>query len=115
MLRNSRAFFYTGTYPAPYTLGFVEAWITGIPAVAIGHKLRDYHFRGAPGLWEIPELLTDWITGIYSDETFVLHAACNSLLRDVEEAKEIGAAGRAAAIPLFGKQAAIRDWSAVLL
>lgn len=116
VLRNSRAFFYTGTYPAPYTLGFVEAWITGIPVVAIGQRLRDYHFQNAPGLYEIPELLgRSTFAGYWADSIPLLRGACKSLLESQGFAVQCGKAGRAAAIPLFGKQAALRDWAAVLL
>ena len=112
-LRENRAFFYTGTYPAPYTLGFVEAWIAGIPVVAIGHKLRDYHFPGAPGSYEIPRLL-DGRNGFCSDDIGQLHDMCETLLGDLGAAREMGQAGRAAAIPLFGKQAAIFAWREAL-
>lgn len=36
LLRNSRAYIYTGTQPASYTLGLLEALVTGIPVVSIG-------------------------------------------------------------------------------
>ncbi len=114
--RNNRVFFYTGTYPAPYTLGFVEAWITGIPVVAIGHRERDWHFRSAPGLYEIPDLIEHGRTGFCAEwGPTQMHKYCEALLEDLSYARRIGIQGRAAAIPLFGKQAAIRDWSAVLL
>ena len=35
-LRKSRAYLYTGTQPASYTLGLIEAMMTGIPVVSIG-------------------------------------------------------------------------------
>lgn len=113
-LRNARVFFYTGTYPAPYTLGFVEAWITGIPVVAIGQGLRDRHFRHEPGLWEIPGLIENGGSGYWSDEIRSLRKICAYLLDDKAMAQEMGDRGRAAAIPLFGKQAAIDSWTPVL-
>ncbi|MFY0784083.1 hypothetical protein AB1K18_28080 [Peribacillus simplex] len=34
-MRENRAFFYTGTRITSYTLGFIEAFMTGIPIVSI--------------------------------------------------------------------------------
>ena len=39
VLRDHRVFVYGGTWPAPYTLGFMEALMTGIPVVALGQHL----------------------------------------------------------------------------
>jgi len=44
-LRKSRVYFYTGTYPASYTLNFIEAWMTGIPVVALGPKVGKFALR----------------------------------------------------------------------
>jgi hypothetical protein len=35
-LRRARAYLYTGTQPASYTLGLIEAMMTGVPVVSIG-------------------------------------------------------------------------------
>jgi len=37
-LRRIRAYLYTGTQPASYTLGLIEAMMTGVPVVSIGPK-----------------------------------------------------------------------------
>lgn len=34
-MRENRAFFYTGTRITSYTLGFIEAFMTGIPIVSV--------------------------------------------------------------------------------
>jgi len=41
-MRNSRVFFYTCTFPAQYTMAFMEAWMTGMPVVAIGKSLAGF-------------------------------------------------------------------------
>jgi glycosyltransferase involved in cell wall biosynthesis len=38
-LAKNSAYFYTGTFPASYTLNFMEAMLSGIPIVSISHKL----------------------------------------------------------------------------
>jgi glycosyltransferase involved in cell wall biosynthesis len=35
-LRHIRVYLYTGTKPAPYTLGLIEAMLSGVPVVAVG-------------------------------------------------------------------------------
>jgi hypothetical protein len=37
-LRHIRAYLYTGTQPASYTLGLIEAMLSGVPVVSIGPK-----------------------------------------------------------------------------
>lgn len=48
ILSISGCYLYTGTYPAPYTLNFIEALMSGIPIISIGHewyrsKFYDYN------------------------------------------------------------------------
>ena len=42
---DNRVYFYTGTHPASYTLNFIEAWMSGMPIVAIGpwHGNAEWH------------------------------------------------------------------------
>jgi hypothetical protein len=114
-LQSNRAFFYTGTWPAPYTLGFVEAWVMGLPVVALAPKLRNYHFKLPSDSYEIPDLIENGVTGYWSDDIEELHAVVSGLLDDHALARRIGEAGRAAAIPLFGKDAVMAQWERVLI
>ncbi len=41
LLRSARVYLYTGTQPASYTLGLIEAMMTGIPVVSIGPVLYE--------------------------------------------------------------------------
>jgi len=109
-LRGNRVFFYFGTIPAPYTLSFIEAWMTGIPVVAVGKALR----RMSPYDWEnyeVPELIVNGVNGFVSDNIDELKNYIRSLLDDKELAMRIGEAGRVKAIELFGKSARMREWS----
>ena len=45
-LRRARAYIYTGTTPASYTLGLIEAMLSGVPVVSIG-----------PAAWAGPDAL----------------------------------------------------------
>ena len=116
-LRQNRVYFYTGTFPAPYTLGFVEAWITGIPVVSIGHEMRDRRLlpTNGPGWFEIESLLINGWNGFHANDVDTLHEYVSALLNDYALAKQIGEAGRAAAIPIFGKEAVKAQWRKLLL
>lgn len=72
-LRRCRVYLYTGTQPASYTLGLIEAMMTGIPVVSIGpkafgpgwigdvfegHEIADnFHDTPEMGRWELQQLL----------------------------------------------------------
>jgi hypothetical protein len=50
-LRRMRVYLYTGTQPASYTLGLIEAMMTGIPVVSIGPEYMTV-FPYGPDLFE---------------------------------------------------------------
>ena len=54
-LSKAGAYLYTGTFPASYTLGLIEAGLVGVPVVSIGPEAF-----GAPGLFEGHELSWAW-------------------------------------------------------
>jgi hypothetical protein len=74
-LRHISVYLYTGTAPASYTLGLIEAMMTGVPVVSIGplawpgpsglfeaHKfVGTWHFSDAP--WSLREALTAHLAG----------------------------------------------------
>ena len=58
-LRRGRAYLYAGTQPASYTLGLIEAMMTGIPVVSIGPRWMSV-FPYGPNLFEGHELAVNW-------------------------------------------------------
>lgn len=54
ILSANRIYFNTGTAPAQYTLGFVEAMLSGIPVVSIGNKLAN---QDTVYPFEVPDIL----------------------------------------------------------
>lgn len=114
-LQNNRAFFYSGTYPASYTIGFMEAWMTGIPVIALGHdlaspkELTEFYNGMAP--YEVHELIQDGVNGFVSDNIVDLRNAIDLLLKDKSVAQRIGQEGRKKAIELFGKETIRQQWS----
>lgn len=107
--KNHRAYFYTGTYPASYTLNFIEAFMTGIPIIAIGNSLAnlaDYKLDG----YEVYEIIKNGVNGYVSDEDSELISYVDTLLQNKDLALEIGTKGRETAIELFGKQTIMNQW-----
>lgn len=109
-LRSNRVYFYTGTHPASYTLNFVEAWMTGIPVVAVGpgHGNASY-FKGHK-LYEIHKLIDNGISGFCSDDIGELREYIQNLFNSDLLAQQIGGAGRTTAIKHFGKSIIKAAW-----
>lgn len=110
MLRDNRVFFYTGTQPASYTLGFIEAFMTGIPIVALGENTGNSMFRHDQDTYEVPNIIDNGINGFCSDDINELRGYVKQLLEDHELAKKISAEGRKTAIELFGKENIKKQW-----
>jgi hypothetical protein len=109
-LRKSRVYFYTGTYPASYTLNFIEAWMTGIPVVAIGPRLGNSPYELGQRTYEVPDLIKNGVDGFFSDDVQGLRLRIGSLMEGTEWAKQVGEAGRKRAIEIFGKETIKRQW-----
>jgi glycosyltransferase involved in cell wall biosynthesis len=104
--RDYGVYLYTGTKPASYCLNFMEAWMSGIPVVAIGPMLGNR----TENVYEVHELLTHGQNGFWADSTEELVKLCTLLLTDTVKAKEISEAGRAKAIELFGVDTIRPQW-----
>ncbi len=114
-LRRYRVFFYTGTYPASYTLGFIEAFMMGIPIVAAGPGLWDAGFFPNHDLYEVHLLLgSEGEAGYWADTIPELQTYIRRLLLDEEEAQRIHQNARAMAIKLFSKDEAKKGWKEFL-
>jgi hypothetical protein len=100
-LRDIRVYLYTGTRPASYTLGLIEAMMTGTPVISMG-----------AGAFQPPELLEPF-TAAYDDPALV-----RSLLREVMQpgamASVLSLEGRARAIELFGLDGVMAQWAEFL-
>jgi hypothetical protein len=101
--RENRVFFYTCTFPAPYTMAFMEAWMTGMPVVAIGKSLAGFNI-------EVPQLIANGVNGFTSDSLAELRRYISALLEDYGLAKKISSEGRKKAIELFDKGKIKGQW-----
>lgn len=115
ILRDARVFFYHGTYPASYTLSFIEAMMTGTPIVAVG-KQNGNSYEMFPGqdTYEVPDILEQNVSGFVSDDPRELKDFVQTLINDENRAKAISTWGRQRAIELFGKAKIKAEWKAFL-
>ncbi len=112
-MRDARSYFYTGTQPASYTLNFIEAFMTGIPIVAIGPKYANSLDIAGP-TYEIHEIIQTGVNGFCSDEPKDLTRYLETLSKDMAFARVVGRAGRETAIKLFGKETVKEYWKKYL-
>jgi hypothetical protein len=77
-LREAGAYIYTGTQPASYTLGFLEALMTGVPIVSIGRSHMGI-FAESPLLFEAP----DWAWATFDDPADAQTELADLLTSDV--------------------------------
>lgn len=110
-MRDNRVYLYTGTWPASYTLNFIEAMMTGMPMVCIGPAKGNPH-SWFPGhdLYEIPDIIKNGVNGFFSDSATELQSYIKEMLDNKDLANSISAAGRATAIGLFGKDSVKQLW-----
>lgn len=76
---TNACYLYTGTFPAQYTLNFIEALLSGIPIVSVGKHLSQTFVEPYP--FEVPDIL-DEINGYYFDDVDSIVNALNMLLED---------------------------------
>lgn len=118
LLRSSRAYLYTGTQPASYTLGLIEAMMTGIPVVSIGPEHMTI-FPYGPDLFEGHEIVsavdgTGWHWKPWSNDPAEARNLLSALLSSRSFAAEQSRVQRDRAIELFGKQKIAAEWKAYL-
>jgi len=109
-MQNNRVYFYGGTMPACYTLNFIEAFMTGIPIVAIGPGLGNPPFLPGQFTYEVHNIIENGKSGFFSDDIGELRAMIKLLLREESTAQAISQEGRKRAIQLFGKEMIKQQW-----
>jgi hypothetical protein len=108
LLRVSRVYCYTGTQPASYTLGLIEAMMTGCPVVSIGPShMRIFPY--GPDMFEGYEL-----AGFGSDDPADARSDVQAMLTDHKAAAAIGEVQQQRAIDLFGIDSIRAQWAQYL-
>jgi glycosyltransferase involved in cell wall biosynthesis len=111
LLRGARAYLYTGTQPASYTLGLIEAMMTGIPVVSIGPSWMRI-FPYGPDLFEGHDIVHG--NGFWSNDPAEAQRFLVAFLNDHDYARSQSVWMRSRAIELFGKQTIAAQWAAFL-
>ena len=106
LLQRSRAYLYASGGHIPYTLNFMEAWITGIPVVVYSPKERQGVF------FEIDRMIENGVDGYICRSIEEARYWLGKLLEDESLAARIGRAGRLSALKFFGEEAAAQAWQA---
>jgi hypothetical protein len=106
-MQDNRAYFYVGTHPASYTLNFIEAWMSGIPVVAVG---RNHGNMPGYNLYEVADLIQSGVNGFIGHDAYELRKMLRNLLNDPVLAKRVGEAGRKSATTIFGAEVVAADW-----
>lgn len=113
-MRRARAYLYTGTYPASYTLSFMEAWIMGLPVVAVGPRLGNGEMFSEQSTYEVSDLINSGVDGFVADSVPELIDSIKLLLNEPTVAAKIGAAGRKRATEIFGRDVIAKQWERFL-
>jgi hypothetical protein len=106
-LRESRVYLYTGTRPASYTLGLIEAMLSGVPVISINPAAWGADWGGAD-LFEAHE-----IAGLSYPVDYT-RKELTYFLQYHERAKEVGERQRSRAIALFGIERIAARWETFL-
>jgi glycosyltransferase involved in cell wall biosynthesis len=107
-LRRIRAYVYTGTQPASYTLGLIEAMMTGVPIVSIGRSRMDL-FPYGPALFEAADLA--WRS---YDDPADAREELRHLINDPRYAAEVSLVMRTRALDHFRPEQVGAQWKAFL-
>lgn len=103
-LRDARAYIYTGTQPASYTLGLLEAMMTGVPIVSVGRECMTI-FPYGRDLFEAP----DWTWATFHDPTEARGELLH-ILADDHYARVVSDSMRARALELFHPSVIGAQW-----
>lgn len=110
-LATARVFLFTGSQPASYTLGLVEAMMAGIPTISIGKSWMriDYGGHTAEDMFE-----GYMLAPLSYDDPAEAHHAIRSLLSDEELAKSLSEATLHNARLFFDREKVGQQWKEFL-
>ncbi len=104
LYRTCGAYLYGFGFNIPYTLNFIEAWMTGAPMIIYAPTDR-------LGYFEIDTLVEDGVTGRVCQTVEEVVDAARDILADRQVASALGEAGRAKAVELFASPSIAQQWA----
>lgn len=108
LYRRHRAYLYITGLEIPYTLNFMEAWMTGIPVIVYAPHERIGRY------FEVSKLIDNGVTGFVCGNVEEAIECCRSLMDDFGLARRIGAAGRESAKKYFSSEMIGAQWATML-
>jgi glycosyltransferase involved in cell wall biosynthesis len=105
-LRDIRVYLYLGTQPASYTLGLIEALMTGVPVVSIGPS----HMQ----IFDMPGVFEGWELAPWGDDPLEVRRTLGLILENEAMAARVGSGARARALDLFGLDTIADQWASFL-
>lgn len=109
IMKKAGVLIYGGTWPAPYTLSFIEGLMMGLPIVAISKKIAHVAQFAPIDFYEVDELMAE-ISAPVCDDVDQLVREARKLLENKEYAQEMSERQRALALKHFGKKEISRQW-----
>lgn len=113
IMRQSGVMIYGGTWPAAYTLSFIEALMLGLPIVAISKKLAHVEKFEAIDFYEVDELMAE-ISGVVCDTPEDMISQTRKLLEVPAFAASISERQRELALKYFSKAKIGEQWDDLL-
>jgi len=113
-LKKSLIYFYTGTYPASYTLNFIEAAMSGLPMVALGDLLGNSPDFPGQQTYEVADLLKRYEAGLTGDSIEELRKNVKLLFKNVDLRKKLSKNIREMAVDLYDMERAKMQWKKYL-
>ncbi len=109
ILRESFGYIYFHGTEIPYTLNFIEAWLTGLPVIVIdrGAKIDGLEF----GYNEINDFVVSGVNAFKVETPAGAKSLLASLVGQRDVAAEVGRRGRLSSLALFGKTRAQQEWA----
>jgi hypothetical protein len=113
VIKSAGVLVYGGTWPACYTLSFIEALMTGLPIVAISKALAHIPKFEGIDFYEVDELLAE-CSGVVCDTPEQMVHQTARLLNDPVHANVISTRQRELALRHFSKETIAPQWSELL-
>jgi glycosyltransferase involved in cell wall biosynthesis len=113
IMQSSGVMVYGGTWPASYTLSFIEALMVGLPIVAVSKKIAHIEKFEYFDFYEVDEILST-IDGAVCDSVEDMIKQTDAFVNDIGYAFEIAGRQRKLAVDMFGKRNIIKQWETFL-
>lgn len=110
-LSRNKVYFYSGTWPASYTLNFIESLMSGIPVVALG---KDLASKVGTFPYEVPDIINNGHNGFCLNNINEIKDAIRQIMTNPNFRKSISENGKKTASKLFGAEVIKPMWKSFL-